>query len=144
MRKWRNYQRELRSLIWNLETERVRFQDICEKLLVGLVSPCQIESMVEDPFGPAWHEDTIQAKIKTRLWRSFSVFENTIKEIEKATKEMMTQLNVQSGGNIKWQEETNFVVRELRRASFVLKRSDYAEQISTIKDGITSLESVID
>ncbi|KAI8310682.1 hypothetical protein K4K61_000285 [Colletotrichum sp. SAR11_59] len=81
MRKWRNYQRELRSLIWNLETER-------------------IESMVEDPFGPAWHEDTIQAKIKTRLWRSFSVFENTIKEIEKATKEMMTQLNVQSGGNV--------------------------------------------
>ncbi|KAF4877250.1 hypothetical protein CGCSCA1_v003779 [Colletotrichum siamense] len=143
MRKWRNYPRELRSLIWNLETERVRFQDICEKLLVGLVSPSQIESMVRDPFGPAWHEDAIQARIKTRLWRSFSVFENTIKEIEKATKEMMTQLNVQPDGNIKWQEETNFVVRELRRASFVLKRSDYAEQIATIKDGITSLESLI-
>ncbi|KAF3802455.1 hypothetical protein GCG54_00003258 [Colletotrichum gloeosporioides] len=143
IRTWRNYNRELRILILSLETERVRFQDVCEKLLVGLVSPCQIESMVEDPFGPAWHEDVIQAKIKARLWRSFSIFEDIVKDMEEATKEMMKKLDLQPDGKIKWQEAT-FVIREFKRASFVLKRSDHAEQMTTIKDGITSLESLID
>ncbi|KAF5525098.1 hypothetical protein CGCA056_v002794 [Colletotrichum aenigma] len=143
IRTWRNYNRELRILILSLETERVRFQDVCEKLLVGLVSPCQIESMVEDPFGPAWQEDVIQAKIKARLWRSFSIFEDVVKDMEEATKEMMKKLDLQPDGKIKWQEAT-FIIREFKRASFVLKRSDHAEQMTTIKDGITSLESLID
>ncbi|KAI8279597.1 hypothetical protein K4K60_005443 [Colletotrichum sp. SAR11_57] len=143
IRTWRNYNRELRILILSLETERVRFQDVCEKLLVGLVSPCQIESMVEDPFGPAWQEDVIQAKIKARLWRSFSIFEDIVTDMEEATKEMMKKLDLQPDGKIKWQEAT-FVIREFKRASFVLKRSDHAEQMTTIKDGITSLESLID
>ncbi|KAJ0353549.1 hypothetical protein KNSL1_001979 [Colletotrichum chrysophilum] len=143
IRTWRNYNRELRILILSLETERVRFQDVCEKLLVGLVSPCQIESMIEDPFGPAWQEDVIQAKIKARLWRSFSIFEDIVTDMEEATKEMMKKLDLQPDGKIKWQEAT-FVIREFKRASFVLKRSDHAEQMTTIKDGITSLESLID
>ncbi|KAI8259093.1 hypothetical protein K4K56_006812 [Colletotrichum sp. SAR 10_98] len=140
IRTWRNYNRELRILILSLETERVRFQDVCEKLLVGLVSPCQIESMVEDPFGPAWQEDVIQAKIKARLWRSFSIFEDIVKDMEEATKEMMKKLDLQPDGKIKWQEAT-FVIREFKRASFVLKRSDHAEQMTTIKEGISRLES---
>ncbi|KAI8157328.1 hypothetical protein K4K49_004614 [Colletotrichum sp. SAR 10_70] len=100
IRTWRNYNRELRILILSLETERVRFQDVCEKLLVGLVSPCQIESMVEDPFGPAWQEDVIQAKIKARLWRSFSIFEDIVKDMEEATKEMMKKLDLQPDGKV--------------------------------------------
>lgn len=101
IRTWRNYDRELRSLIRNLETERVRFQDICEKLLVGLVSQCQIESMVDDPFGPAWHEERIRAKIQARLWRSFSNFEDIVKDMEEATKEMMTKLDLQPDGTVR-------------------------------------------
>ncbi|KAF4846956.1 hypothetical protein CGCSCA4_v005962 [Colletotrichum siamense] len=143
IRKWRNYDRELRSLTRNLETERVRFQDVCEKLLVGLVPPRQIETMVEHPFGPAWHEDKIQAKIEARLWRSFNIFEEIVKDMGEATREMVTKLDLQPDGKIKWQE-ANFVIREFKRASFVLKRSDYAEQLETIKSGITNLESLID
>ncbi|KAF4817786.1 hypothetical protein CGCSCA5_v005441 [Colletotrichum siamense] len=143
IRAWRNYDRELRSLIRNLQTERVRFQDVCEKLLVGLVSQCQIESMVDDPFGPAWQEEKVRAKIEARLWRSFSNFEDIIKDMEEATKEMKTKLDLQPDGTIKWQEAT-LIIREFKRASFVLKRSDHAEQMEIIKEGISSLESVID
>ncbi|KAJ0338706.1 hypothetical protein COL922a_005296 [Colletotrichum nupharicola] len=98
IRAWRNYDRELRSLIRNLQTERVRFQDVCEKLLVGLVSQCQIESMVDDPFGPAWQEEKVRTKIEARLWRSFSNFEDIIKDMEEATKEMKTKLDLQPDG----------------------------------------------
>ncbi|KAI8211608.1 hypothetical protein K4K52_010122 [Colletotrichum sp. SAR 10_76] len=143
IRAWRNYDRELRSLIRNLQTERVRFQDVCEKLLVGLVSQRQIESMVDDPFGPAWQEEKVRAKIEARLWRSFNNFEDIVKDMEEAAKEMRTKLDLQPDGTVKWQEAT-LVIREFKRASFVLRRSDHAEQMATIKEGITSLESVID
>lgn len=101
IRTWRNYDRELRSLIRNLQTEKVRFQDVCEKLLVGLVSQCQIESMVDDPFGEAWKEERIRAKIEFRLWRSFSNFEDIIKDMEEATKEMMKKLDLQPDGTVR-------------------------------------------
>lgn len=35
IRRWRKYEGELQSLIRNIETERAKLQDICEKLLVG-------------------------------------------------------------------------------------------------------------
>lgn len=100
IRKWRNYDRELRSLIRNLETERVRFQDVCEKLLVGLVPPRQIETMVEHPFGPAWHEDEVQAKIEARLWRSFNIFEEIVNDMGEATREMVAKLDLQPDGKV--------------------------------------------
>ncbi|KAK2735429.1 hypothetical protein CKAH01_01810 [Colletotrichum kahawae] len=143
IRTWRNYDRELRSLIRNLETEKVRFQDVCEKLLIGLVPQRQIEFMVYAPFGPAWQEERTRAKIEARLWRSFSNFEGIVKDMQEATQEIMKKLDLQQDGTIKWQEAT-FVIREFKRASFVLKRSDYAEQMATIKKGISDLESVID
>ncbi|TEA17635.1 hypothetical protein C8034_v011830 [Colletotrichum sidae] len=143
IRKWRNYDRELRSIIRNLETERVRFQDVCEKLLVGLVATSQIESMVEEPFGTSWQEGNIQAKIRARLWRSFDVFEQTVEDMRDAIEEMKRKLDLEADGKMKWLENT-FIIKEFKKASFTLKRSDYTEEMATIKDGITSLESLID
>ncbi|TDZ68005.1 hypothetical protein CTRI78_v002463 [Colletotrichum trifolii] len=143
IRKWRNYDRELRSLIRNLETERVRFQDVCEKLLVGLVPSSQIESMVEQPFGTSWQEDNIQSKIRARLWRSFNVFEKTVEDMREAIREMMQKLDLEADEKMKWLGDS-FIIREFKKASFTLKRSDHAEEMTTIKDGITNLESLID
>src|SRR4051794_4057127 len=42
IQRWRKYERELQSLVRNLETERAKLQNVCEKLLVGLVPPSRI------------------------------------------------------------------------------------------------------
>ncbi|KAL0941198.1 uncharacterized protein CTRU02_203961 [Colletotrichum truncatum] len=142
VRTLRNYDGELRSLIWNLETERVRFQDVCEKLLIGLVPSSQIDFMVNNPFDPAWNEDPIQEKFKSRLWRSFCVFEEIFKDMEEAIQKMMKRLDLQPDGTIKWKKASS-VLREFKCASFVLRRSAHARQLATIKDGVGILESLI-
>jgi hypothetical protein len=84
IQRWRKYDRELQSLIRNIETERVRLQNVCEKLLDGLVPPSQIDAMVENPGGDLWMNESIQKKIRDRLWRSWELFECHLRAIQVA------------------------------------------------------------
>lgn len=106
IKTWRNYDRELRSLIRNLETEKIRFQDICEKLLIGLVPSSQIEHMVDDPFGRLWRQDSVQDAIKARLWRSYELFHSIVKDMEAAIKDIMRRLDLQPDGKVEDGSET--------------------------------------
>lgn len=84
IQRWRKYDKELQYLIRNIETERVKLQNVCEKLLDGLVPPSQIDAMVENPSGDLWTNEEVQKKIQARLWRSWSVFEETLRDIQVA------------------------------------------------------------
>ncbi|KAJ9143383.1 hypothetical protein NKR23_g6633 [Pleurostoma richardsiae] len=134
LQRWRKYERELRSLTRNLETERVKLQDVCEKLLIDIVPPSRIESMINDPMGDAWREKEVQRKVETRLWKGYHVFEATIEDIKVAVDEMSRRINSQRGGT----------ASELRRVVFTLRRSYYDDVLSTIRDGISSLENLTD
>ena len=92
IKRWGMYERELRSLIRNLETEKVKLQNVCEKLLDGLVSPSQIEEMVDNPLGILWTEEETQKKIRDRLWRSSSIFAQTVNEMKDAIDEIKEKL----------------------------------------------------
>ena len=92
IQKWRKYERELHSVVRNLKTERVKLQNVCEKLLDGLVPASRIDSMVEDPLGELWQEVETQKRIRHRLWRSWGVFEQTVKDMKAAIEETMEKL----------------------------------------------------
>lgn len=92
IQKWRKYERELHSVVRNLKTERVKLQNVCEKLLDGLVPASRIDSMVEDPLGKLWQEEDTQKKIRHRLWRSWDVFEQTVHDMNLAIEETMEKL----------------------------------------------------
>lgn len=81
IQRWRRYERELQSLIRNLETERAKLQNVCEMLLTGLVSHSRIEAMVDDPLGSLWLEEGILKKVRVRLWRSWDVFEKNLQDM---------------------------------------------------------------
>lgn len=98
IQRWRRYGKELQSLIRNLETERAKLQNVCEKLLDGVVRPSQIDSMVGDPYGPLWLEESIQKEIRVRLWRDWDAFERTLKDIQESIKEIEERLEV--GANV--------------------------------------------
>ncbi|CAM1501434.1 Fc.00g034180.m01.CDS01 [Cosmosporella sp. VM-42] len=139
IQRWRKYDKELQSLIRNLETERVKLQNICEKLLDGLVPPSRIDAMVENPLGDLWMEEEAQKKIRARLWRSWGVFERTLRDIQTAIEEMNERLG--NGVELKWWDKS-LAVKELKRASFTLSRSTYADLLTAIRDGISNLESL--
>ncbi|KAL2006428.1 hypothetical protein VTN00DRAFT_9096 [Thermoascus crustaceus] len=57
LKRWRSYDGELKSLIRSLNTEMVKFQNVCENLLQGIVPPSRIEEMLNDLlalFGKTW------------------------------------------------------------------------------------------
>lgn len=92
VQRYRRYERELQRLIRNLETEQVKLQNVCEKLLDGIVSPSLIDKMVENPGGELWSKQETQKAIRTRLWKSWDVFERTLRDIQTATDEMYDKL----------------------------------------------------
>ncbi|KAK4192365.1 hypothetical protein QBC35DRAFT_247714 [Podospora australis] len=133
LQRWRNYKRELQFLIRNLENERVRLQDLIEKLLYGLVPPSQLEVMIASPMdGSYWRSEAVQRKVRVRLWEAYDVFEETIREVMAAIDEMTTRLNAQDDGK----------VSEFRRGIFTLRRSSYQDLLKRITDGIGSLENL--
>lgn len=121
IQRWRKYDRELQSLIRNLNIEKVKFQNICEKLLLGLVSPSHIELMIETPFGIMWRHEAVRRKMRARLSNSFDVFESTVEDMRSAISEMMRRLDLDPAGkvcsprlhnhatNIAEKEKTNFL-----------------------------------
>ncbi|KAL7936010.1 hypothetical protein V8C35DRAFT_296600 [Trichoderma chlorosporum] len=139
IQRWRKYDKELQSLIRNIETERVKLQNVCEKLLDGLVPPSQIDAMVEEPDGDLWKNEEIQKKIRVRLWRSWSVFEEKLKDIQAAIKDISERVG---NGDDVGKSDISLVAKELKRAKFTLRQSTYEGLLNTVKDGISCLESL--
>jgi hypothetical protein len=92
IQRYRRYERELQRLIRNLETEQVKLQNVCEKLLDGIVPPSRIDAMVENPGGELWTKEETQKAIRARLWKSWDVFERTLRDIQTATEGMYEKL----------------------------------------------------
>lgn len=134
LQRWRRYERELRSLIRNLKTEHVKLQNVCEKLLLGLVRPSRIEAMINDPMGDMWKEDETHDKVRARLHKCFNVFEATVRDVQEAVEEMDRRINAQKGG----------AVSEFKKAVFTLRRSQYEDLLSKIREGVSNLENLTD
>ena len=135
LQRWRKYERELKSLIRNLGTEQVKLQNVCEKLLDGLVSPSKIEAMINHPFGDMWKEEDTRRKIRVRLWKGFDVFEVTIGDIRIAVDKVKERIDSQRGGKVS---------SEFKRAVFTFSRTQYDDLLKTIREGVSNLENLTD
>lgn len=134
LKRWRRYEHELRSLVRNLDTERVKLQNVGEKLLVGIVPESHIEAMIKDPQGNLWREEKTQKKIRSRLWEGYELFEDTIVDIKKAVDEMKERIENQSGKK----------ASTLKRMMFTLSRNQYADLILIVREGVANLENLTD
>lgn len=99
---YRRYKLELQTLMNSLSTEKANLMDTCEKLLLGIVPPWEIEKMTEDPFGNGrqWENTEIQEKIRRRLYKNYTVFENNVRDIHAAIQELQDQLQLQPDGKV--------------------------------------------
>lgn len=134
LQRWRRYQRELQSLIRNLETERIKLQNVCEKLLIGLVPDSRIEALIDNPMGDLWKEEETLRKIRFRLGEGFNVFEAIVSALKITIDEMGRRIDSQKDG----------MMSGLKRAVFTLHRSQYADVLSEIRDSISNLENLTD
>jgi hypothetical protein len=163
LKRWRFHSRELKSLVRVLETEHAKLQNVCEKLLMGMVPEAQIEAMINDPLGEAWQSREVYAKIRIRLWRSFTVFEDGLRDMHDAMEELKSKLGMGPDGKVcgskldldgkaRFRPTSNdqqivrdesSIKRALKGGALVLQRSEYNTLTDRLRDGISSLESLI-
>ncbi|KAF4998395.1 hypothetical protein FDECE_11822 [Fusarium decemcellulare] len=129
VRKGRMYENELERLTNKLENERVRFQDVCEKLLIDLVPPSRVECLITDPLGLAHEEPGLERKLQRRLWKSYNAFEAALRDVKAALDEAQDRIDSQ-----KRSSRSDF-----RRA---LRRLFLDDLLSRVNEGVSTIEEM--
>ena len=94
MKKWLNYNRELKQLARTLDAERVIFRNTCENLLEGLVLPEELETLLNDPGGHGWSDRGLNTRLENRLQGSYRVYLEQIEEMTTAIHNVQHKLGL--------------------------------------------------
>ncbi|KAM0487944.1 hypothetical protein ACHAP7_001762 [Fusarium lateritium] len=124
----------------SLNTELAILQNVCEKLLNGIVPQIYIEEMIRDPFSTRWKEAAIFDKLRLRLWTSLPIFDHRVRDMRGAIEEMMEELNIEPGSKGTISPEGSSIGKMLKRAKLILKKSNHDEALTRIREGVTALE----
>lgn len=93
VQSWKKYSRELSSLRRSLSANLKILESTLERLLTGLVAETELEEMISEPFGPLWKDKRIHGAIRTRLWNSYKIFEDTVEDMNEAIEQVGAKLN---------------------------------------------------
>ncbi|KAF5606861.1 uncharacterized protein FSUBG_5697 [Fusarium subglutinans] len=126
----RRYENELERLVNKLENERVRLEDVCEKVLIDLAPHSRIDHLIKSPDRMFNDDPELKAKLRRRLWKGSELFDQTLKDINSAMNEAINRVNLQI------QDESN-----IRRS---LKHSFLDDLLSRINEGVSILEQLVD
>ncbi|CAG7561089.1 unnamed protein product [Fusarium equiseti] len=138
----RSAERDLRALIQDLETEKVRLQTTCEVLLDGIAPLSRIDDIVKKPFGPEWKQ--FDENIRGRLWTSMDTFRDKAKEMEEAAEELSEKLGLNADNQAKLNSKKAILDEYRKRASFSLRKKDYESIISRLKTANSVLRDLAD
>lgn len=94
----RSAERDLKALIQDLETEKVRLQTTCEVLLDGIAPLSRIDDIVNKPFGPEWKR--FDDNIRGRLWTSMDTFRDNAREMQEAAEELSEKLGLNADNQV--------------------------------------------
>jgi hypothetical protein len=162
----RYYIRELRSRVRTLNVEYVRLQNVCEKLLLGLVPTSQIEILIADPLGDAWRDASVQQSINARLLRGGSAFSETLEDMLDAITTLKKKMGIDPDAKVRLlplpiiSEAGRFLIlvptqtfqppqldspiqRLLARIAFIFRKDEFKEILDQVRYGVSSLESLV-
>lgn len=95
------YKIPLKRLATELETEKVIYQNICERLLDGLVDNNEErEVLLRKPGGRSWKNPVLERELKHRLLGGYAAFVNNMNEIDLAVSEIMKLLKFGPDGHV--------------------------------------------
>ncbi|KAH8647270.1 hypothetical protein BX600DRAFT_555505 [Xylariales sp. PMI_506] len=141
IRRWHSYEAELQSLKRKLGNENAIFINTCQQLLSGIVRSVDHEKLINEPFGELWGDPEIQDQVALRLDHVYKPFNATVVAMVEALEEVKVKLGLDERGEVKW-KEGKAIVREIKRFTFTIKRSDYDELLNTISKGNQDLKTL--
>ncbi|KAM0813604.1 hypothetical protein AB5N19_13600 [Seiridium cardinale] len=131
IRRWQSYEAELQSLKRKLGNENAIFLNTCQQLLSGIVGSVDHEKLVDEPFGELWSSIEIRDRIALRLDHVYEPFKATVVAMDVALREIKAKLSLDELGQVKW-TEGKAIVREIKRATFTTRRSQFDDQLNGI------------
>ena len=126
------YEIELKSLKHDLDAESLIFLDTLERVLDGLIPASQLEEQLNDPASPLWQDDSLNERLRGRLGRSYSVFTDTVKDMNATIQEIIQRLDLDGQGKVRWTERTGLKLA-LKRAGFSLRKRDFDNLIDRLR-----------
>ena len=112
--RWWRCKSEVANLIRILNVEQARFLNTCELLLEGLVSPSQLELLLQSPGGPQWKDTDLDQKLKRRLARSYSAYLRSIDDFASVLKELEAKLELGIDGKVN--KDSEYILSDEIRA----------------------------
>ncbi|KAK8006893.1 alpha/beta knot [Apiospora arundinis] len=140
VQSWKKYSRELSSLRRSLSANLKILESTLERLLTGLVAETELEEMISEPFGPLWKDKRIHGAIRTRLWNSYKIFEDTVEDMNEAIEQVGAKLNAFHGAR----STSNSLVGGLERVKFAFNRLQYSEMIKVVTESNETLIKLLD
>ncbi|KAF7539538.1 hypothetical protein G7054_g2052 [Neopestalotiopsis clavispora] len=140
IRRWRSYEAELKSLKRSLGNEKAILVNTCQQLLSGVVSSIDLEKLVDEPFGELWSNALIEDQIALRLDHVYEPFKATVVAMKDALCVIQSKLGLDERGKVKWMEG-KAIARELKRATFTIKRSHFDDLFASISKGNQDLKT---
>ncbi len=74
IRHWWRYAKLLKHFIRILDTERTKFENVCEEHLYEAFGGSELSRLLEDPGGPRWSQPSLLEKLRNLLGRSFQPY----------------------------------------------------------------------
>jgi hypothetical protein len=87
-------QRELNSLRIRINTELQLFRNTTQQLLLKITNDTDVKNLLEYPSSTLWKEDEFERKLKDMLAESYSVWQQAMKDVLEAIKDIRTRLNL--------------------------------------------------
>ncbi|KAI1842251.1 hypothetical protein JX265_006878 [Neoarthrinium moseri] len=131
IRRWRSFEAELQSLKRKLGNENAIFINTCQQLLSGVVGSVAHEKLVDEPFGELWSNPEMRDEIALRLDHVYEPFQATVVAMNVALGEIKAKLGLDEHGKVRWTEGTA-IAREIKRATFTIKRSQFDDLLAGI------------
>ena len=87
-------QRELNSLRIRINTELQLFRNTTQQLLLKITNDTDVKNLLEYPSSTLWKEDEFERKLKDMLAESYSVWQQAMKDVLEAIKDIRTRLTL--------------------------------------------------
>lgn len=100
IRRWRQYKRELESIIRRIQAESTILQNTCEKLLENLTTPDELEALIAEPGGSSWKNHNLNKSLQMFLGSSYTSYIDSVEDLVKAKRELEIELGLDSNGKV--------------------------------------------
>lgn len=100
VKRFRQWQFQLPRCVRRLRRQRYELELSMRLLLSAVVPHGTLESMLSDPVGPAWRDQSLVAKLRNRHGRLYPVFEEAILDICKLMKRLVLYLGLSESENV--------------------------------------------